>query len=323
MIYEQAFQYLPEILSGQGYPSQEHEGGIVAAFTMAVLQELNARNVNNPLSLIQCEKLYRLKKASWPSLKKGGRPRYLRADLQVSIHDMRIGNSGLAAYGWRHANWLEAKYFRAFNLRTGLPKANSNQSLHTGELLADVYRILALCPRGVPKKLEDNPTKENRSNVGRYLLHVYSGTIEQHLSLKMKGRGERQWIKAITEAGAQSAAITLADEPSSVLQHVGSGLGALKLEFACTNFVIAPVESKPRSVTYTCILIRFDSFKLSLGGEFWGINEDRSIVSSGEEDAEIHQQISEFVGSRISLKGELETTKPSLSDLELEEDPDD
>lgn len=323
MIFEQAFHYLPEILSGKSYPRQDHEGGIVAAFTMAVLQELNARNAANPLSLIQCEKLYRPKAASWPSLNKNSGPRYLRADMRVSLHEMKQGNSSLSAYGWRHANWLEAKFFRAFHAQTGMPKANGNQSLHTGSLLADLYRILALCPRGVPRKLDRAADQINRSNVGRYLLHVYSGRVDQHLSLNMRGHGERQWIRAITKPGQQSLEnFLLQSEPSAVRQHVGTGLTDLRLDFNCTNFVISPVETQPKSVTYTSILTRIDAFKLTRDGVFWGVGDDRAVTCSAEDDASAYKAISEFVAARIEIKPEIETQKPVPSDIEAPEDHD-
>ena len=46
MLFEQAFYYLPEIMAGANYPAQDYEGGIVGAYTMALLQALNGRNIN-------------------------------------------------------------------------------------------------------------------------------------------------------------------------------------------------------------------------------------------------------------------------------------
>ena len=311
MIYEQAVHSLPEVLAGTGYPSQDHEGGIVAAFSMAVLQELNARNLQNPLSAIQCERLYRKKAKAWKSAKKGGKPRYLRADLVVNLHNMKVANSAMSAYGWRHANWLEAKFFRSYHQQTGLPKINDNQSQHTGSLLADLFRILALTPRGVPQKIQSNRNEVNRSNVGRYLLHVYSGKIDQHLSLKTSKGSLRDWIQALTTPGQQHVSgLTVSSEPQTIRKHVGHGLESLEIDFTSTNFVIEPAHDQKKIVTHTCILSRIDSFSLKIDKNRWGVSEDRTIQSSQTDDRIDFNEVSNFVGARIELKGEKETMKP-------------
>lgn len=321
MIFEHAVNTLPEVLAGTGYPYQEHEGGIVAAFSMATLQELNSRNVPNPLSCVQCEKLFRDKPAGWESLKPDQKKRYLRADIRLSLHTLRVGNRALAAFGWRHDNWLEAKFFRSFSDKTGLPITNKNQSIHTGSLLADLLRILALCPRGVPRKIESNPEKRNLSNVGRYLLHVYSGEVSQHLSLMRRGGTKRIWLEAITSPGQHSVSgFSVRQEPTTIRKYIGPELGELVVDFNCSNFVVKSPFIFPRQVTYTCILTRFDSFKLQLGDDHWGLESDRSITSSYKDDKVVLSRIAEFVGSRISLKGPSETKIPAPTNVENESD---
>lgn len=317
MIFEQAFRYLPEILSGRSFPTQEHEGGIVAAFGMAVLQELNARNAPNPLSLIQSEKLYRPKNASWPALDPNDKPRYLRADMCVNLQSLKQGSAAMSAYGWRFENWLEAKFFRAFNEQTGQPKNNVNQSALTASLLIDLIRILCLCPRVVPDKIEKNSYIKNKSPIGRYLLHVYSGQISQHLSMK-QGANPRPWIDALRLPGEQKLEdFNLHDEISTIRKAIGSGLDSLKFNLSTTNMVIKPVEEHPKSVTYTCILTRFDEFEVHLKNEYWGIASDRTIKSSGRNEKQIHKKISEFVGSRISLTKNIDKVKPSRAELDM------
>ena len=61
MIIEQAFYNLPEILVGAGYAKQEYEAGIVSAYSLALLQELNGRNVSLPISAIYAEKQFSAK----------------------------------------------------------------------------------------------------------------------------------------------------------------------------------------------------------------------------------------------------------------------
>ena len=108
MLIEQALFSLPEVLTGGGYPKQDYEGGIVAALGQSLLQELNGRNAVNPLSHLIAERLY---------LKTGfaganGKKRYLRADLHLNLKPLRLGTKRLSGFGWRHSNWIEAKFFR-------------------------------------------------------------------------------------------------------------------------------------------------------------------------------------------------------------------
>ena len=58
MIIEQALIALPELLLGNHYAVQEYEAGIVGVFSMAILQELNGRNVSHPVQHLQAERRY-------------------------------------------------------------------------------------------------------------------------------------------------------------------------------------------------------------------------------------------------------------------------
>lgn len=58
MIFEQAFFALPEFLVGAGFTRYDSEGTLVMAYAMSILQEMNGRNINNPISLISGEKTY-------------------------------------------------------------------------------------------------------------------------------------------------------------------------------------------------------------------------------------------------------------------------
>ena len=155
MILEQALFHLPEILTGSGYPRQSYEGGIVGAFSLAILQALNGRNIPNPISCLHAEKPFQLD--GW---KRGEtkRRRYLRSDLHLNLEANEIGSDRLAAYGWRFRNWIEAKFFR---------KSTSNPQQNTAAILADLLRLLALVPNLAPAN------GDGRIITGRYLLHIY------------------------------------------------------------------------------------------------------------------------------------------------------
>ncbi len=77
MIIEQAFVALPELLLGNYYAVQEYEAGIVGVLRMAILQELNGRNVSHPIQHLQAERRY-----------DSGAPR--RVDLYVDIEGLMV-----------------------------------------------------------------------------------------------------------------------------------------------------------------------------------------------------------------------------------------
>lgn len=321
MILEQGFYYLPEILLGNSYPRQDYEGGVVAAFSLAVLQELNGRNVSNPLALIQCEKPYREKPNHWPTYAKKNGKRYLRADLHLNTYPLGVGSSALAGAGWRLSNWVEAKYFRSLNKQTGRPKKNSGQSINTGSLLADLYRLLALVPRSVAKKQLDKPLGERHVYSGRYLLHVYTGEVSQHLSLTYgKGGPKRVWLEALTTPGESSVSgFSLSQEPPTVKSAVGTNLTAPVIDFSVSTLMV-PCYFRDGETRYTCILNRIDEFRVSLEASYWGVRRDRKIECSDEDDEQVFRTISEFIGSRIGLKDDSEKNRP-IPDDSLEEDP--
>jgi hypothetical protein len=176
MLIEQAFMSLPEIMLGAGYARQEYEAGIVSAFSLAILQELNGRNVTKPISCMCAEKKY---------LEKG---RSLRADLHLNLSHTYTGSHALSKFGYRFSNWIEAKYFRKTK---GTPPSTKN----LGMLAADIIRLMVLPPLG---------TKE-RSSTGRYLLHVYQGDPLRHINPKRKARGapDRVWPTKLVQAGTQ------------------------------------------------------------------------------------------------------------------------
>lgn len=62
MIIEAALLKLPEILMGYEDTDGLYEANIANLFSMAVLTELNARNIDNPLAKIQMEKRYSVDK---------------------------------------------------------------------------------------------------------------------------------------------------------------------------------------------------------------------------------------------------------------------
>lgn len=303
MILEQAFSSLPEILTGYGFPAQEYEGGIVGAYSLAVLQELNGRNVNNPIAAMQLEKPFRDRRK--PILAKDDKTkRYLRCDLHLSGLPVRIGSSALSHYGWRHSNWVEAKFFRAFT-KDGKPKKSTNQAVNTAHLLADLVRLLTLIPVSKGRK-------DGLSYVGRYLLHVYLTQVEDHLSVARRQDGQdvdRPWLGTITTPGRwELEGESVGYEPDSVLSKLGRELRELSFDLTVTNFVHEPIVDASPSRQFMCYLTRIDAFTIRYNDIWWSLGADREIVESRDGAAD---EIAGFVGRHIGLTTERDTQKPT------------
>jgi hypothetical protein len=146
MIIEQAFFNLPEVLVGTGYQKQDYEAGIVSAMSLAILQALNGRNLDNPISAIRVEKRY-------PFDNTKNRKKYLRYDLDLDIGNLGILNSRMKKYGWRRHSNLECKFFR-----TAGNKKPANTTTNSILCLLDVIRLCTL---------------QTSKDSTRYFLHVY------------------------------------------------------------------------------------------------------------------------------------------------------
>lgn len=310
MLIEQAFLQLPEVLVGSGYPTQDYESGIVAAMSLSLLQQLNGRNVQNPLSLIQLEKPFRARRGHW--LAEDGKKRYLRADLHLNSYEIAVGNPRLSAYGWRHSNWMEAKFFRSYDSK-GKPKKSSNQPLHTADLLADLLRILILVRREVAKK-------DEKIYTGRYLLHVYLRRLSDHLCVERNipigeqvpdgpKRRMRPWLAGITTPGIQpKVEFRIGDETKTIRDKLNSNLNDVVIEFVAENYVVQPTEVDGDIPIYVCHLTRINSFKISLGADSWGVTPNREEIESSDG---AYSRIRDHVGKYINIKGAVEELEPS------------
>lgn len=313
MIIEQAFYQLPEILVGSGYPSQDYESGIVAALSMSLLQQLNGRNIQNPLSLIQMEKPFRENRAYWKDA--DGKKRYLRADLHFNSYPIAAGNPRLSKYGWRHSNWIEAKFFRSTDSK-GNPCKSSNQAVNTADLLADLLRIMILVRRQVSKK-------DGKVFSGRYLLHVYLRQLSDHLCLQRNVPTDRQtnngekretrpWLAAITNPGRQPrTSLRLGDETETIKKGLNKNLNDVTIEFSSENFVITPATEDSVTPNYVCHLTRIDEFTVTYGADHWGVGPDRKEIESS---AGAFTRIRDHVGSHIKTKGVTEAVEPTIDE---------
>lgn len=339
MLIEQAFLNLPEILVGARYPTQGYEGGLVAAFGMAVLQELNGRNANNPISHLIAERIYqidRIPRSYSPSrylyeiepfTDLNQKPRYLRADLHVTLGDLRTGTRALARYGWRSSNWIEAKFFRDY------PNSHCPaKPINGGLLVADLIRLMALPPIELPRspRLVRSQTAFSASNdqvrfphltTGRYLLHVYQGLPKYYHGFSRnkdgdKPGGKRRWLEALLQPGtAKITTLDLENERDSFLKPLNPELAKLDCECMVTNFVVAPSYERDRSDAYICVLTRLDSYSLTLGDDKWQVTLAREGIQSS---LGAFDRIRRHVGNFVHAKEQIEEVAPKLEDTTAE-----
>lgn len=235
MLIEQAFFNLPEIMVGHGYAEQEYEAGIVSAFSLALLQEFNGRNINNPISNIYAEKRY-LNDKDKTKLKIDCT---YRADLFVDLSKTNLANDKLYTYGFKQFNYIEAKFFR-----TG----QENSTANVLAILLDLYRLTALT--AYPEIHHYYDCKNKKTELGRYFLHVYLGRPEDYIGSKFN------WLKKIYKEGEGSIDICLS-ENSSAFDNFPQDI-KIKIDF--TNFIIKVTDFT--TTAYTFILTRINSFTL-------------------------------------------------------------
>jgi hypothetical protein len=301
VLVEQAFYNLPEILVGSGYAKQEYEAGIVSAFSLALLQELNGRNVPNPISSITAEKRF------------GSEIKKLRADLHVRLERLYVGSRVYSEFGFRHSNWIEAKFFRAGK---GTPPSTQN----LGSVVADIIRLVALVPIERAKKKQDNDP--DISVTGRYFLHVYYGDPLAHLNPNRKSPKEgqaaqRSWVQQLLSVGeSEINDFELADETDTFFTHLGSGLRTATCSIRTTNFKIAPRDPAQEKF-YTFLLTRIDEGSLSFEDRTFHFMSNRTWECDPPNSFE---QLRQAVASRIKPKRQTKTTSASESDTGDDED---
>ncbi|MEW5980601.1 MAG: hypothetical protein AB1898_32885 [Acidobacteriota bacterium] len=286
MLIEQAFYALPETLVGSGYAKQEYEASIVSAFSMALLGELNGRNVANPMSCIRAERKFMSNYGN------------LRADLNVKLSGVLTGSKALSQMGFRFDNWIEAKFFRG--------KVASTQNL--GQVAADLVRLAGLVP------LE--PGSDQKLPHGRYLLHAHLGDPLVFLAPRRKGRDapDRQWVQPLLAPGRQSiASLELDNESQTFNKFLGPGLKTCLVKLDLTNFVAAPPPTTNQPF-YTLVLTRLDAGSIEFGGRKFEFRDDRSFLVHPEGE---YEQLRRSVAD--ALKPDKSDVPTAAEELEVPE----
>ncbi len=286
MLMEQAFFSLPEVLHGSGYLQQDYEAGVVAAFAMSLLQVLNGRNVPNPISCLQSEKMFR----AGGDFRGAAAARYFRADLFMNIGSMTVGNKRLAQYGWRHNAWLEGKFFRR---PSAPPETHSTAKTQTvAGMMADLIRLAVFVPERTDKP----------SRAGRYMLHVYDQPPEYYLTFQ-----KRAWTKKLCAEGVQDIVIGDLGAEGESFQRLLGALPDLQLNLRVTNFVAKPIHTEHYPV-YWCHLTRLDTVTARFGAHSFALRADRRIEVSS---ADALDQIAAYVADRLHIKPGSRETEPA------------
>ena len=308
MYFEQAFQCLPEVLVGSHYPTQDYESGVVVAFTLALLQELNGRNIQDPISLLQGECLYAI-----GGFACGDTRRNLRADLKLKLDRLRVANRRLERYGWRHFNWLEAKFFREPKRDAG--KHSGNKTKYTAQLLLDLIRLTVL--------VAEKPGTKSRN--GRYLLHVYDDLPKFYTV----GSADwtKKWAPQLHKPGSQKIVVdALAGAAAGVQGTLGQGFPVgINLTANITNYLQFPLRlaqagQEPKGKSYWCVLTRLDEFVVSIGNQKFSVKADRSVAEEADGDFEAMRTT---VACSVGIKGAKDTAPVDSTDDEEPDDPGD
>lgn len=257
MIIEQALMNLPETMVGAGFGHKNYEGSIVSAFSLAILQSLNSRNIPNPMSCIIAEYAYERTQS-----------KNLRVDLKISLGKTFLGTIAYSNYGFRFENFIEAKYYQLSQSATNTSKGNPTQN--TVAVLKDIIRLILL---------PTTKRKKNKSNIGRYFLHVYEGRdINKHLSFKKKNKTERLWLKNLTTQGDFDIKLDDIKEDDYEWWKL---LNISKLEINVTNYRISSIpitnDQIQNTTIYTYLLTRINSFSVCIGNSDYTLELDSSM----------------------------------------------
>ena len=312
MLIENAFHYLPEILTGSNYAAQGYEAGIVNAISLAVLQELNARNVPNPIAALTVEKLYNENGFERPDA--SPKKRYLRSDLFVDTSRTFVATAALGRFGWRHRNYVEAKFFRP-----GGPPSTTAAAV----LLGDLIRLCSLTPPVVSSNRHNRlPSpcagalsadgKYKEICVARYFLHVYEGTPEDRV-----GKRSRKWLKTLRTPGTGTLEIRVGDDSADTFKNaISPELQDLKLTANIFNQVIEQ-RTEENVTSYLCVLTRIESFKVSCGNLSWAETNSREGTESSSGDwTKLQALIGKHILFSSSAKSTEEETPPSSDEKE-------
>ncbi len=244
MIVESAFFKLPELLT-RDYDLLRgtSEATVVHFLSIAILMELNARNVPRPFEHIEVEKPYPIPKPASGIA--------TRADLFVDLAEAipRVIDGPMAQYGTRAKSWVEVKVFFSSIKHGSTPHKTAN----TGRIARDLLRLCLL---------------PGNSLTSRYLLTIFSGEPSESVALRTSAQQERVWLaRLLTEGYIDDVELRLSDEPKVLREAMGLGFvdsNDLQLNMKVRTITFQPRGERGSSPAFWGYLTRIRHFQIDM-----------------------------------------------------------
>ena len=227
MIIEGAFLKIPEILLNYDNKDDLYEANIVSLLTNAIILELNARNIDNPLMKLQLEKRYNSEKN-------------IRCDLYTYFDFIK--DNKLNEYGYFNENWIEVKYFGDLDRAKG----NQTKTENAANIMYDLYRLA--------KNSDANISK------GLYSLNIFGHNISKYLAFNRKDKSERIWLRTLLKSGVNKFSFNLDEEPPTQ-QNVFGGVNKVEFSGKIRTLLFEPLCTENNQ--FSGYLIQILSFHLA------------------------------------------------------------
>jgi len=226
MIVEGAFFKLPELIVRYKYWANEkgvHEYTLHGSFVMALLTEINSRNMENPMRYILLEK---------PYPKGNGK----RCDVYVRAPKVFQDIEGhMNRLGFKRNNYIEIKFFYDYKERRHAKVTNA------GKIINDLLRLKNYCGK----------------DCGKYLLLTFNRSKKNYLPFRSR-KGKREYLKKLFSPGKNKISIDLSSEVSSLRKEIDKPFRNYKHEFMVTTIAIETMQEKDEKENYSFYLIRVD-----------------------------------------------------------------
>jgi hypothetical protein len=275
MIIEGAFYKLPELLISHASPRWQYEATLASHLAMAVLLELNARNLPMPQSRIHIERPYPIEKAGPAS----------RADLFVDLEGVFTHGLWMPCYGAKRNTWLEAKFFGSIGRGTGTEPKTENAA----RILKDLLRLCIFV------KEERSGHRDN----SRYFVAIFNRTPEIYLAYQRRfpGESDREWLRTLLSPGRHQLQISLDGEATVFVRTVGTGFTSLadplEVSLDVVTYSFEPT-ALPSEFLYWGYLVRIIKFTVCLGSDQLVYDESDDTIWS-EEQVNMQQRLVERV----------------------------
>lgn len=238
MIVESAFLKIPEILLTHESPDMLYEANITNMFTNAVILELNARNIDNPMRKIHMEKRYNQEINA-------------RCDVYLDFSSF-IDEKDFTGYGVREKSWVEAKYFGNINRNKGTQTKTENAA----SIIYDLYRLA--------RYTEENGNQDD----AKYGINIFNEEPRKYLAFTRKDRSEREWVTALTTVGVHELYYDINNESNvhqEIFKDVTKGLD-VKIKMTVKNTVFEPVDCSGERVYFYGYLNQILDYEILVDG---------------------------------------------------------